>query len=102
MTVAPGPVSGLKATPRGDGMLLSWTAPTEGIAGYRVSRWNPATSACEPLHTGLLPTTTESHVDQSAAPGSTYFYTFEALRADGSGGGGSGSGPAPSPLPGTS
>ncbi|MFE5491363.1 hypothetical protein ACFQ7Z_15650 [Streptomyces virginiae] len=73
-----------------------------GIAGYRVSRWDPATSACEPLHTGLLPTTTESYVDQSAAPGSTYFYTFEALRADGSAGGGSGSGPAPSPLPGTS
>ncbi|MEW2587184.1 hypothetical protein [Streptomyces virginiae] len=33
--VAPGPVSGLKATPRGDGMLLSWTAPTEDdIASY--------------------------------------------------------------------
>ncbi|MEW2587185.1 hypothetical protein [Streptomyces virginiae] len=54
------------------------------IAGYRVSRWNPATSANEPLHTRLLPNTTESYVDQSAAPGSTYFYTFEALRADGS------------------
>lgn len=54
------------------------------IAGYRVSRWNPTASAYQPLHTGLLPNTTESYVDQSAAPGATYFYTFEALRADGS------------------
>ncbi|WP_327266532.1 hypothetical protein OG444_38570 [Streptomyces sp. NBC_01232] len=55
-----------------------------GIAGYRVSRWNPSTAAYEPLHTGLLPVTTEKYQDQSGAPGGTYFYTFEALRADGS------------------
>lgn len=54
------------------------------VAGYRVSRWNPTTSAYEPLHTGLLPNTTENYEDHSAAPGATYFYTFEALRADGS------------------
>ncbi|MEV6682716.1 hypothetical protein AB0N09_38505 [Streptomyces erythrochromogenes] len=62
-----------------------WKAATcAEIAGYRISRWNPATSAYQPLHTGLLPNTTESYADQSAAPGSAYFYTFEALRADGS------------------
>jgi fibronectin type 3 domain-containing protein len=53
------------------------------IAGYRVSRWNPATKAYEPLHSDLLPATDRSWSDTTATPGNTYFYTFQALRADG-------------------
>ncbi|MFB0627019.1 hypothetical protein [Streptomyces sp. AB3(2024)] len=54
------------------------------IAGYRVSRWNPATKAYEPLHTGLLPAADRSYSDTGAQPGGAYFYVFEAVRADGS------------------
>ncbi|SED02362.1 PA14 domain-containing protein [Streptomyces sp. TLI_105] len=53
------------------------------ITGYRLSRWNPATKAYEPLHTGLLPATNTGFVDRTTVPGQTYFYTFQALRADG-------------------
>lgn len=53
------------------------------VAGYRVSRWNPATEAYEPLHTGLLPAPTRTYGDTTAVPGNSYFYTLEAVRADG-------------------
>ncbi|MEE1752833.1 fibronectin type III domain-containing protein [Streptomyces sp. SP18CS02] len=53
------------------------------IAGYRVSRWNPVTKAYQPLHAGLLPSATRSYTDDTAEPGNTYFYTFQALREDG-------------------
>lgn len=54
------------------------------VAGYRASRWNPATGAYEPLHEGLLPPTTRTYTDTTATRGDTYFYTLEAVRADGS------------------
>ncbi|GHF94814.1 fibronectin type III domain-containing protein [Streptomyces filamentosus] len=66
---------------------LSWSCFTAAacaeITGYRMSRWNAATSTYEPLHAGLLPTTGTRHTDTTALPGGTYFYTFQALRADG-------------------
>ncbi|ORT57904.1 PA14 domain-containing protein [Streptomyces sp. CB03238] len=54
------------------------------VTGYRVSRWNPATEAYEPLHDGLLAPGTRTYTDATATRGDTYFYTLEALRADGS------------------
>ncbi|MFJ7263091.1 hypothetical protein ACIQV2_23345 [Streptomyces globosus] len=67
---------------------VSWTcrdtALCDRIADYRISRWNPAAGAYEPLHTGLLPAAARSHTDVTAAVGTTHHYAFEALRADGS------------------
>ncbi|MFD5098593.1 PA14 domain-containing protein [Streptomyces albidochromogenes] len=54
------------------------------VTGYRVNRWNPATEAYEPLHDGLLAPGTRTYTDGTATRGDTYFYTLEALRADGS------------------
>ncbi|MEU1411533.1 PA14 domain-containing protein [Streptomyces sp. NPDC005731] len=71
-----------------DGPSVSWrcdrTAVCDTVAGYRVSRWNAATKAYEPLHAGLLPAETRGYTDTTAARGATYFYTLEAVRADGS------------------
>lgn len=53
------------------------------IAGYRVSRWNRASGAYEPLHAGLLPATDRIYSDTTSQPGNAYFYTFEAIRTDG-------------------
>ncbi|MFV2120284.1 hypothetical protein ACE14D_18330 [Streptomyces sp. Act-28] len=53
------------------------------VAGYRVSRWNPATEAYEHRHDGLLPADARSWVDTTATKGDTYFYTLEAVTADG-------------------
>ncbi|MFD0375703.1 PA14 domain-containing protein [Streptomyces sp. NPDC127112] len=70
-----------------DAPTLWWqctvAATCDPIAGYRVSRWNPATGSYEPLHSGLLPASDRSYSDTTAQPGSAYYYTFEALRADG-------------------
>ncbi|MFD3532827.1 fibronectin type III domain-containing protein [Streptomyces sp. NPDC058664] len=66
---------------------IGWTCfsaePCAQVAGYRMSRWNPVTKAYAPLHTGLLPATGTSYADRTAVPGQAYFYTFEAVRADG-------------------
>ncbi|MEV6330258.1 PA14 domain-containing protein [Streptomyces sp. NPDC051909] len=53
---------------------------------YRISRWNPATQAYETLdeQTQSAAVTEYWHEDGTAEPGMTYFYLFEALRADGS------------------
>ncbi|MFF9060949.1 PA14 domain-containing protein [Streptomyces sp. NPDC014882] len=73
--------------PDEDGPSITWrcdtTAACEEVAGYRVSRWNTATQAYEPLHAGLLPAGTRTYTDTAAARGTTYFYTLEAVRADG-------------------
>ncbi|MGX1540987.1 PA14 domain-containing protein [Streptomyces adustus] len=70
------------------GPFINWrcdnTAECDTVAGYRVSRWNAATEAYEPLHTGLLPATTRTYRDTTAARGTSHFYTLEAVRADGS------------------
>ncbi|WP_367321739.1 fibronectin type III domain-containing protein [Streptomyces sp. HUAS ZL42] len=74
--------------PDQDGPSISWrcdnTAECDTVAGYRVSRWNADTKAYEPLHAGLLPAETRAYTDTTAARGATYFYTLEAVRADGS------------------
>ncbi|MFJ8648918.1 PA14 domain-containing protein [Streptomyces sp. NPDC093546] len=54
------------------------------VTGYRINRWNTQTEAYEPLHGGLLPVETRSYTDSTAIRGETYFYTLEAVRADGS------------------
>ncbi|WP_405625133.1 PA14 domain-containing protein [Streptomyces sp. NBC_00016] len=73
--------------PDEDGPSISWrcdkTAECDTVAGYRVSRWNAATQAYEPLHAGLLPAQTRAYTDTAAARGTTHFYTLEAVRADG-------------------
>ncbi|TQJ37472.1 PA14 domain-containing protein [Streptomyces sp. NBC_00080] len=73
--------------PDEDGPSISWrcdrTAECDTVAGYRVSRWNAATQAYEPLHAGLLPAQTRAYTDTTAARGTTHFYTLEAVRADG-------------------
>ncbi|KUN84213.1 fibronectin type III domain-containing protein [Streptomyces griseoruber] len=73
--------------PDEDGPSISWrcdkTAECDSVAGYRVSRWNAATKAYEPLHAGLLPSQTRAYTDTTAARGTTHFYTLEAVRADG-------------------
>ncbi|MEU1513883.1 PA14 domain-containing protein [Streptomyces sp. NPDC005811] len=73
--------------PAEDGPSINWrcdkTVECEGVAGYRVSRWNAATKAYEPLHTGLLPAQTRTYTDTTAARGTTHFYTLQAVRADG-------------------
>ncbi|WP_164662814.1 PA14 domain-containing protein [Streptomyces sp. S1A1-7] len=70
------------------GPSINWgcdkTGECDNVAGYRVSRWNAATKAYEPLHAGLLPTETRAYTDTTAARGTTHFYTLEAVRADGS------------------
>ncbi|MGW0871051.1 PA14 domain-containing protein [Streptomyces sp. NPDC002740] len=74
--------------PDQDGPSIGWrcdrTAECDTVAGYRVSRWNAATKAYEPLHPGLLPAETRAYTDTTAARGATHFYTLEAVRADGS------------------
>ncbi|MFF3207466.1 PA14 domain-containing protein [Streptomyces sp. NPDC002962] len=74
--------------PDEDGPSISWrcdrTAECDTVAGYRVSRWNAATQAYEPLHVGLLPAQTRDYTDTTAARGAAHFYTLQAVRADGS------------------
>ncbi|MCX5091771.1 PA14 domain-containing protein [Streptomyces sp. NBC_00365] len=74
--------------PDQDGPSINWrcdkTAECDTVAGYRVSRWNAATKAYEPLHAGLLSAQTRAYTDTTAARGTTHFYTLEAVRADGS------------------
>ncbi|MGV9248960.1 fibronectin type III domain-containing protein [Streptomyces sp. NPDC003710] len=74
--------------PDQDGPSINWrcdkTAECDTVAGYRVSRWNAATKAYEPLHAGLLPAETRAYTDTTATRGTTHFYTLEAVRADGS------------------
>ncbi|MEU9983068.1 PA14 domain-containing protein [Streptomyces sp. NPDC050856] len=60
------------------------TALCGTVAGYRINRWNPATEAYEPLPGGQLSAATRSFIDTTATRGDTYFYTLEALGADGS------------------
>ncbi|MEU8654367.1 hypothetical protein [Streptomyces sp. NPDC048737] len=73
--------------PAEDGPSVNWrcdkTAECDDAVGYRISRWNAATEAYEPLHTGLLPAETRAHTDTTAARGTTHFYTLEAVCADG-------------------
>ncbi|MFJ4694288.1 PA14 domain-containing protein [Streptomyces sp. NPDC088766] len=73
--------------PDQDGPSINWrcdrTAACETVVGYRISRWNAATEAYEPLHAGLLPAGTRAYTDTTAARGTTHFYTLEAVRADG-------------------
>ncbi|MEV7017167.1 PA14 domain-containing protein [Streptomyces sp. NPDC093991] len=59
------------------------TARCATVTGYRVSRWNPATKAYEPQHDGLLPADARTWEDATATKGNTYFYTLEAVTADG-------------------
>ncbi|MFF8523198.1 PA14 domain-containing protein [Streptomyces werraensis] len=59
------------------------TARCATVTGYRVSRWNPATKAYEPQHDGLLPADARTWEDATATKGDTYFYTLEAVTADG-------------------
>ncbi|MEU8539384.1 PA14 domain-containing protein [Streptomyces sp. NPDC048717] len=49
--------------------------------GYRISRWNPATAAYEPLTEE--PVTEMSYTDTAAPAGTTYFYRVTALLVDG-------------------
>ncbi|MFC9911376.1 PA14 domain-containing protein [Streptomyces sp. NPDC127197] len=69
-------------------LAVNWQCPNtalcDTVTGYRVSRWNPATEKYEPQHTGLLPADTRSWADSTATKANTYFYTLEAVRADGS------------------
>ncbi|MGW7050085.1 PA14 domain-containing protein [Streptomyces sp. NPDC054887] len=59
------------------------TARCATVTGYRVSRWNPATKAYETQHEGLLPADARTWEDAAATKGNTYFYTLEAVTADG-------------------
>ncbi|MDX3215244.1 PA14 domain-containing protein [Streptomyces sp. ME02-6991-2B] len=59
------------------------TARCTTVTGYRVSRWNPVTKAYEPQHDGLLPADARTWEDATATKGNTYFYTLEAVTADG-------------------
>ncbi|MFG2424107.1 PA14 domain-containing protein [Streptomyces sp. NPDC048448] len=69
------------------GPSINWrcdrTAECDTVAGYRVSRWNAASQAYEPLHAGLLAAETRAYTDTTAARGTTHFYLLEAVRADG-------------------
>ncbi|MGW2892658.1 PA14 domain-containing protein [Streptomyces griseoruber] len=68
--------------------VIGWrcdnTALCATVTGYRVSRWNPQTETYEPQHDGLLPAQTRTWTDPTANKGNSYFYTLQALRADGS------------------
>ncbi|MFJ9635566.1 PA14 domain-containing protein [Streptomyces sp. NPDC101178] len=59
------------------------TARCATVAGFRVSRWNPTAKAYEPQHDGLLPAGARTWEDSTATKGNTYFYTLEAVTADG-------------------
>ncbi|MEE1753066.1 PA14 domain-containing protein [Streptomyces sp. SP18CS02] len=83
-----GLVSHDTVTSGGYGPTANWrcenTYLCPSVTGYRANRWNPATEAYEPLPGGLLPVETRSYADSTATRGNTYFYTLEAVRADGS------------------
>ncbi|MFF2217612.1 PA14 domain-containing protein [Streptomyces antibioticus] len=68
--------------------LVRWTCSStalcDTVAGYRINRWNQATETYEPQHDGLLPATTRTWTDPTATKGTSYFYTLQAVRADGS------------------
>ncbi|MFD3412367.1 fibronectin type III domain-containing protein [Streptomyces cyaneofuscatus] len=59
------------------------TARCATVTGFRVSRWNPTAKAYEPRHDGLLPAGARTWEDATATKGDTYFYTLEAVTADG-------------------
>ncbi|WP_225827219.1 fibronectin type III domain-containing protein [Streptomyces naphthomycinicus] len=69
------------------GPSVNWrcddTALCDSVAGYRISRWNGDAKTYQPLHAGLLPASTRTYTDTTAARGTTHFYTLEAVRADG-------------------
>ncbi|MFB7337744.1 PA14 domain-containing protein [Streptomyces adustus] len=60
------------------------TALCDTVTGYRINRWNPTTETYEPRHDGLLPADTRTWTDTTATKGTSYFYTLQAVRADGS------------------
>ncbi|MFI1360700.1 PA14 domain-containing protein [Streptomyces sp. NPDC020898] len=63
---------------------LSWRLDSSyyrTVTGYRVYRWNPATTAYEPLTAD--PVTGTSYTDTTAAVGTTHFYWVTAFHADG-------------------
>ncbi|MER8046817.1 PA14 domain-containing protein [Streptomyces sp. NPDC094032] len=74
------------------GTFIEWacsnTTMCPTVTGYRISRWNPETGAYEPLHADPIPARAQGivtrWVDTTATPRNTYFYTLQALRADGS------------------
>lgn len=59
--------------PGQDGPSINWRcnkAPDcDTVAGYRISRWNAATKAYEPLHAGLLAAETRAYTDAVAVRG---------------------------------
>ncbi|MEV1079707.1 PA14 domain-containing protein [Streptomyces sp. NPDC050211] len=72
--------------PEGDGgNSLTWTglgeSAPEAARGYRVYRWNPATSAYEKL--ADLTSGDRSFIDTGAKRGTTSFYWVTAVAADG-------------------
>ncbi|WP_328439491.1 PA14 domain-containing protein [Streptomyces sp. NBC_00444] len=72
--------------PEGDGgNSLTWTglgaSAPEAAGGYRVHRWNPATSAYEKI--ADLGNSDTSFIDTGAKRGTTSFYWVTAVAADG-------------------
>ncbi|MEU1512991.1 PA14 domain-containing protein [Streptomyces sp. NPDC005811] len=68
-----------------EGNLLTWEGLEDSdplqAGGYRVLRWNPQTSAYEPI--AALPSGTLSYTDTGAPRGTTSFYWVTALTTDG-------------------
>ena len=87
-TPAPAPPSGLTASPGNAQATLSWTAPAEPVAGYRIYRATASPSApyaavpCDPV-------TTTSCVDRGVANATTYYYYAVSVDGEGFWGGAS-------------
>ncbi|KUO08106.1 PA14 domain-containing protein [Streptomyces sp. DSM 15324] len=68
-----------------EGNQLTWEGLDDSdplqANGYRVLRWNPRTSAYEPI--AELPSGTRSYTDTTASRGTTSFYWVTALSTDG-------------------
>ncbi len=77
----PAPPTGLRITPDGFRMVLDWDdSEASDLAGYTVYRSTIKGEMGESLITGL---TSSDFIDETAVPGSIYYYAITALDLDG-------------------
>ncbi len=75
---APGPPTGVTATPGNNQVTLSWTAPSGSVTGYDVYRSTTSGSGYTLLAAGT-DVGSSPFTDTTAANGTTYYYVITAL-----------------------
>ena len=87
----PSPPTGLNAIPGDDGIALSWTAPSNDIAGYSVYRCEEGATPCTPAwhvwvaNVGDSPPAPTTYTDAGVTARTTYRYAVTANNIDDSG-----------------